>query len=347
MKQEATSVTAIPPARTLPGRPRDGWLKLSPFAFTIVLKGKTVVMIRVLIFDLGDTLVRGESLFPYAHEALEAISRFETAGGDPLDLCLVSDFDMPTPPSTPQKVESIFAKYTSILDGLDLKGFFEPVNRRVTLSAHAGVFKPDRRIFEKAVERLGNNARLNECLFITENKEHITACRKLGMAALRFNPAEPEEGDFQDWSEAPLLIAQAIAPDSFFDMQLALKLRLSTAYEMELVTIDRGSTKDHILGRAKAWHPVTVATAGCSESVLVPIPVNVEIEMDEKGRIRSVESDKPDLETLAESAHFIKSLREHDQIAGEHSEPAPSQTHQEVTDKKGRKRLKRKRFTAL
>jgi hypothetical protein len=304
-------------------------------------------MIRVLIFDLGDTLVRGESLFPYAHEALEVISRFETAGGDPLDLCLVSDFDMPTPPSTPQKVESIFDKYISLLDGLDLKGFFEPVNRRVTLSAHAGVFKPDRRIFEKAVERLGNNARLNECLFITENKDHIAACRKLGMTALRFNPAGPEEGDFQDWSEAPLLIARAIAPDSFFDTQLALKLRLSTAYEMELVTIDRDSTKDHILGRAKAWHPVTVATAGRSESVLVPIPVNVEIEMDEKGRIRSVESDKPDPEALAESAHFIKSLREHDQIASEHSEPTPSQTHQEVTDKKGRKRLKRKRFTAL
>jgi hypothetical protein len=321
-------------------------LKLSPFAFTMKLNRKAVVMIRVLIFDLGDTLVRGGSLFPHVPEALEAVSRFETGAGDALELCLVSDFDMPASPSTPKKIKVVFDKYISILDELDLKRYFEPVERRVTLSTHAGVFKPDKRIFEKAIERLGIDARLSECLFITENKEHVAACRKLKMTALRFNPSGPEEGDFHDWSEAPLIIAQAVAPDSFFDMQLALKLRLSTAYEMELLTISRDSTKGCIRGRAKVWHPVAVETAGHSESLHVPIPVNVEIEMDEKGRISSVESDEPDPEALAESAHFIKSLREHDQIAGEHSVPTPNQTHQEETDEKGRKRLKRKRFTA-
>ncbi|HYP25952.1 MAG TPA: hypothetical protein VE262_04465 [Blastocatellia bacterium] len=304
-------------------------------------------MIRVLMFDLYGTLVRGDSLFPHAREALAVVSKFETSAGDPLDLCLVSDFDMPAPPATPQKTESIFNKYISILNDLDLQDFFEPVRRHVTLSAHAGAPKPDRRVFEKALERLGTDAHLSECLFITENKEHAAACRKLGMVTLEFNPLGPGEGDFHDWSEAPSIIAQTVAPDSFFDMQLALKLRLATAHDMELVTISTGSTKGRIRGRAKVLHPVTLMADEGSEKVQVPVPVDVEIEMSEEGKIKSVKAGEPDPEYLAESAHFIETLREHGQIASEHSKPTPGQTYQEETDEKGRKLLKHIRSTAL
>ena len=114
-------------------------------------------MIRVALFDLGLTLV--DSLnrpFPHVKEALQTIQSFTTAKGKPLLLGLVSDFDMPAPPATPAKIAAIFDRYLAVLDQTGLRSFFEPVQRRVTLSTHAGVFKPDRKIFETALRRLAS-----------------------------------------------------------------------------------------------------------------------------------------------------------------------------------------------
>ena len=83
---------------------------------------------------------------------------------------------------------------------------FEPVERHVTLSTQAGVNKPDRRIYELALTRLGTDATLGDCLSITENAEHVAACRALGMQALQFGVA------FTDWSQAPQLVRSLIDP---------------------------------------------------------------------------------------------------------------------------------------
>jgi FMN phosphatase YigB (HAD superfamily) len=118
----------------------------------------------------------------------------------------VSDFDMPTPPATPAKIKPIFARYVAILDQVHLRQFFDPVGKCVTLSTHAGVFKPDRKVFELALRRLRVTARLPDCIFITENGGHVTHCRQeLGMKALQFGK------DFTDWSQAPLLVASLAA----------------------------------------------------------------------------------------------------------------------------------------
>jgi hypothetical protein len=76
-------------------------------------------MIRVLMLDLGDTLVHDRNVFLHAREALEAIASFETAAGEPLATCLVSDYHMPSPPATQEKIEGIFQEFISILDGFD------------------------------------------------------------------------------------------------------------------------------------------------------------------------------------------------------------------------------------
>src|SRR5438105_11305496 len=129
-------------------------------------------MIKFLMLDLGDTLVHNDTVFPHVTEALEALKSFETLEGKPLALCLVSDFNMPMLPITKEKIDAIFHQYISILNHMGLKEFFEPVERHVTLSTHAGVFKPDRHIFEVAISRLGQPGELDECLFITENAQH-------------------------------------------------------------------------------------------------------------------------------------------------------------------------------
>jgi FMN phosphatase YigB (HAD superfamily) len=166
-------------------------------------------MIRVVMFDLGMTLVDADRRpFPHVEDALTAICSFKAADGEPLCSCLVSDFTMAAPPVTDTKIAALFEQYLSILDGTGLRSFFEPVDKRVTLSTHAGVQKPDRKIFEKSIERLGTNVPLEECLFITEEPTHIEEARKnLKMATLRFRSVASDQFDFDDWAQAPALIA--------------------------------------------------------------------------------------------------------------------------------------------
>jgi FMN phosphatase YigB (HAD superfamily) len=122
-------------------------------------------------------------------------------------MCLVSDFTMPAPPVTQAKIATLFDEYLSLLDGFGLRSFFEPVEEHITLSTHAGVNKPDRRIFEMAIERLGMTAQLLECLFITEAVAHLNAASALGMQTIPFNAP----GGFTDWADAPLLVAKKVS----------------------------------------------------------------------------------------------------------------------------------------
>ena len=127
-------------------------------------------MIRVVMFDLGETLVDANRRpFPHVREALTALGGFRTADSGPLSSCLVSDYTMVVPPITRDKIRPVFEEYIAILDATALREFFEPVDERVTLSTHVGVGKPDRAVFEMALHRLRSKATLQECLFITEN----------------------------------------------------------------------------------------------------------------------------------------------------------------------------------
>ena len=304
-------------------------------------------MIRVLMIDLGDTLVKGDDVLPHVPEALRVLSRFETSSGAELALSLVSDYTMPEPPETPQKVQAIFDEYVKELEKLQLKKFFEPVDRHVTLSTHAGVYKPDPIVFKKALQRLRLRAGLKGCLFITENAEHIAACRELGMETLLFGgPGGSSEADFSDWSEGPLLIARKVAPDNTQNLTLALQLRLAAGFDTELVNISDSKESGVIEGRAKKLFPVSLEVRGAKETVELPFPVNVKINLDDDGRIRDVSSDQPDPEALAESKHFLKTLEANKQISRDAKTKRGDETHELKVDEKGRKVLSRRRFTA-
>jgi hypothetical protein len=49
----------------------------------------------------------------------------------------------------------------------------------------------------------------------------------------------------------------------------------------------------------------------------------------------------------AEAAHYLETLRAHDRVAGESEPLGEDQTHRIETDEEGRKRLRRKRFSAV
>ena len=148
-------------------------------------------MVRVVMFDLGLTLIDGHHKpFAKVPEALTAIAGLKTSNGTPVKMCLVSDFTMAEPPGVTAKIRALFKEYLAVLDETGLRPFFEPVQRRVTLSTQAGALKPDRKVFETALRRLQVKASLTECLLVTEDAAHVLAVRnELHMQTLRFRAA--------------------------------------------------------------------------------------------------------------------------------------------------------------
>jgi FMN phosphatase YigB (HAD superfamily) len=135
---------------------------------------------KIIFFDLGDTLETNDVLLPGALDTLRGVQNLQDSGGKPPVLGLISDFDSPS------------EEYYAILDQLGIRSFFEPVQTRVTLSSEVGVFKPDRRIFRAALDRIDPALTFGDAMFITENPAHVAAAGLLGLRAVRFMGQLPD-----------------------------------------------------------------------------------------------------------------------------------------------------------
>jgi putative hydrolase of the HAD superfamily len=65
-------------------------------------------------------------------------------------------------------------------------------------SAFVGTRKPERRIFEITLERIGDGVRFEECVLLDDLEVNCEAARALGMAAVRFEDADQAVGELQD-----------------------------------------------------------------------------------------------------------------------------------------------------
>jgi Peptidase family M28 len=148
--------------------------------------------VKLILFDLGQTLEDGDVLLPGALETLEAIQALRDADGPAALLGLVSDFDLPGQPSD---VPEIQQRYYALLDHLGIRSFFEPVAERVTLSTEVGVFKPDEAVFRAAVAKAGQALDFSDALFVTENRGHVLAARRLGLAAVHLRGPGQTDGE--------------------------------------------------------------------------------------------------------------------------------------------------------
>lgn len=305
-------------------------------------------MIKVLMFDLGDTLVDAQRRpFPHVREALTAIAQLKTAAGRPLRSCLVSDFDLAPPPATPRKVAALFAQYLAALDRTGLRGFFEPVNKRVTLSTHAGVMKPDRALFEKALRRLGVAATLAECLLVTENADHVrTARSRLHMHALRFRPPGAAAGEFDDWADAPALIAHEAAPDHADNLHAVVNAHLA-AQGVELVAARAAQPGGDVEAAGQVWCKVSVPGCDDLQGLHVAMPVTIPITRGPRGTLGAPQVAAPSDADLAEAGAFVASLATHGQIGGRAGPQPLHPTHRIETDAHGVRRLVRSRFSAV
>ncbi|HKP90316.1 MAG TPA: HAD family phosphatase [Thermoleophilaceae bacterium] len=64
-------------------------------------------------------------------------------------------------------------------------------------SAFVGMRKPDPRIYELTVERLGDGLAASECAFVDDNEPNVDAARELGMSAVHFTDTEQARAELE------------------------------------------------------------------------------------------------------------------------------------------------------
>jgi hypothetical protein len=166
------------------------------------------------------------------------------------------------------------------------------------------------------------------------------------MHALRFRSAGSSKFDFDDWSEAPALIANLVAPHQLTNTHAAIKTHLATQ-GVDLLETTPAKLPDTMKFTGQVWRRVSVPGFENLQDVQVAIPVEGEVTRGPKGEFRLGTVTRPSAGQVSEATSFVRSLARHGQIAGQATKGATGTTHQIETDDKGNRRLVRKRFSAL
>ena len=153
---------------------------------------------RIVLFDLGDTLERRGRPRAGAKELLAALATARDSEGERPELALVSDYGIA---ESPAAVKRMRREYVDDLRRLGLATYFTPASKRVTLSSDVGVMKPDPRIFRAAIDNLEAGLPFTRVVFITENAEHVRAARSIGMLALHVSAPGQHGGEVDGLSE--------------------------------------------------------------------------------------------------------------------------------------------------
>lgn len=163
---------------------------------------------RLVLFDLGETLESEDRLLPGAEETLAAVAALTDRGGEPIVLGLISDFDSS---ERPGDVPAARKEYAEILEDLGIRSFFEPLERRTTLSVEVGVRKPDAAIFRAAIDKVAAGTPFHHVLFVSENERHVEGARRLGMAGVHFKGPGETTGEVDRLVDLPPRIRRWIA----------------------------------------------------------------------------------------------------------------------------------------
>ena len=83
-------------------------------------------------------------VFPRCSRSPEALVKLTLRRRDPIEVSLVSDFFMPEPPPTPQKIEVIFKQYLCDIDELNLAKRLSPLPVVTFLRTPESVSRNDR-----------------------------------------------------------------------------------------------------------------------------------------------------------------------------------------------------------
>jgi FMN phosphatase YigB (HAD superfamily) len=143
---------------------------------------------KLVLFDLGNTLENNSTLRDDAIDTLDYINLMEANDPPLLILGLASDNEFPN--TSPDQAR---ARYYSLLNEFGIANYFEPfhntdVNPKITLSKDVGATKDENLelFMQTAIDKIGNTS-FNELIFITEDKLHIDKANSLGIKTIFLN----------------------------------------------------------------------------------------------------------------------------------------------------------------
>lgn len=149
---------------------------------------------KVILFDLGDTLVRVSptssiyEIIPDAHETLQTISDMKNDNTS-LVLGLISDTHEPSEVPL-SEIDKITRKneIIQILESTKIKKFFEPLNLHMTISSDIGFTKFEnlKDFFRIALNKINKEISFQDVLFVTELEEHILSAKSLNIKTIHF-----------------------------------------------------------------------------------------------------------------------------------------------------------------
>ena len=301
-------------------------------------------MTKLIFLDVGETLIHDGQTFPGVTDALELIGELVDKDGARMTLGVISDYHL----SNPRVEADIVALETrfrdEVLTPAGLTGFFLPFDNRVTLSSRAGVFKPDRRIFEEALRRSGTSADFSDCVFITENEDHLRKCQSFGMVPIHFGPAIAGMASFQAWIDAPSLIARLLTPGELNNAALAIAPVLAAR---DVVGFSPTSGDGNVIvGHGKQLVQLKDPGLGELDGIFVEQPARVELEFGSDGHLTHVTA-AADKEDVSESLTFVRGLLHARKISGQGLKTEGGVTHAVALDPDGRRRLVRQRYSMI
>src|SRR5262249_41654119 len=121
---------------------------------------------------------------------------------------------------------------------------------------------------------------------------------------------------FNDWAQAPSLVANLVAPHQFANAEAAVKAHLAATEGIEVDSAEPSSKPGAMKIAGKAWQSISVPGFDDLRDVLVSIPVEGEVTRGPEGAVESVKMQKPSKEQINEVTSFVQSLATHGQIEG-------------------------------
>ena len=303
-------------------------------------------MIKIAFFDVGETLIHDGKPFPGATAALEAIAKFERSDRSPLVLGVISDYFMPDPRATEEKIIELEQQYRNeVLEPSGLAPFFHPFESRVTISSRAGVSKPDKKIFDVAVVRSRTGATLSECLFVTENKTHLEKCSEFKITPVLFGAAR-EMAHFANWADAPHIIAELVAPGNSKNRVAAAGSVLAAHHN--LLGFNPTAVEEHkVRGTAMRLVQLKNPKLGPLDGVFVELPTEATVELGLDGRVNAVSATPVDADAVMDATNFVSGLVKSQSVTIPGQRSKSGSTHTVETDAAGQRRLVRRRYSAF
>jgi hypothetical protein len=106
------------------------------------------------------------------------------------------------------------------------------------------------------------------------------------------------------------------------------------------------SVKDQgkLVVQANRLHPVSVQE---NEDVFIPVPVTLNVELDDNQKIKALNYSESDDEILKHASSFVRTLIDNKQVYGLNGQMAANTSHKIETNDKGQRIIKRKGFSIL